>query len=40
MGPDTTYVPGSGGVAVKGANLRHYKIELGPKNFAKLTGSI
>lgn len=37
MGPDTNYEPGTGGIAVKGANLRHYKLELGPKNFGKLS---
>jgi len=40
MGPDTNYEPGTGGIAIKGANLRHYKVELGPKNFAKFTGMI
>ena len=38
MGPDKNYEPGSNGVAVKGASLLHYKVELGPKNFAGLTG--
>jgi len=37
MGPDKNYEPGSNGVAVKGASLLHYKVELGPKNFAGLT---
>jgi len=37
MGPDKNYEPGTNGVAVKGASLLHYKVELGPKNFAGLT---
>lgn len=37
MGPDKNYEPGSNGVAVKGASLLHYKVELGPQNFTVLS---
>jgi len=36
MGPDKNYVPGSKGVAVKGATLFHYKVEMGPVNFQNM----
>ena len=36
MGPDKNYTPGSRGLAVKGASLYHYKVEMGPANFANL----
>ena len=37
MGPDEKYIPGSGGSSVPGSPLAHYKVELGPVNFSKLT---
>ena len=36
MGSDEKYVPGSGG-GVPGSSLSHYKTELGPLNFSKLS---
>ena len=36
MGSDEKYVPGSGG-GVLGSSLSHYKTELGPLNFSKLS---
>jgi len=36
MGPDKNYTPGSRGLAVKGASLYHYKVEMGPVNFGGL----
>ena len=36
MGPDKNYTPGTRGLAVKGASLYHYKVEMGPANFANL----
>ena len=36
MGPDKNYTPGSRGLAVKGASLYHYKLEMGPVNFGGL----
>ena len=36
MGPDKNYMPGSRGLAVKGASLYHYKVEMGPVNFGGL----
>jgi len=36
MGSDEKYVPGSGG-GIQGSSLSHYKTELGPVNFSKLS---
>ena len=36
MGSDEKYVPGSGG-GIQGSSLCHYKTELGPLNFSKLS---
>ena len=41
IGSDVKYQPGSGGVAgynLYGEKLKHYNVELGPVNFAQLTG--
>jgi len=39
MGPDKNYTPGTDGLAVKGATLFHYKVEVGPVNFAGMSNA-